>query len=768
VAGTLAKASGARARRLGPATILSAHTEVFEEEAMATRALDVAGGLEQELSAAEELSGRGRHREALLSANRLLLQLGRAPELEPRLRLVRGAALVAIGSTTAGIEHLGRARCGKGADAGRAALWLARVHLGRLALDEARVELDAAARLLSSEPAAVRAEVLELEAAWLRDRGRVADALACEQRRADLLSDAPAADRGRAACARAGLLVALGRWDEARARLAEAAELLTGDAGHGGVALEAARAALAVATGDCGGAREASDRAAALARGLDDARLPAELLLLRSDAELAAGDAAAADALAAEAQARFSALGEARGEVWARIRRAHALVALGEAARAARDARAARRQAPPASVLRAWAALALGRALLRSDPAQAAEAFEATLQVAGAGGRSDLVHAATLGVALAQGSRGEARRRAALEALAVWGDRRVLGLAIADARAVLGEHACGDAPAEGASPREADAEPDLPGLVGRCEAICALKLEVARVAESDAFVHLTGETGTGKGRLAEAIHQRSRRAAGPFVAVNASALPDELFEAELFGHARGAFTGAISAREGLVAAAEGGTLFLDEVADLSPRAQAKLLLFLQDLRYRKLGENAQRRADVRVITAANVPLEERVAAGQFRADLYYRLAVVRLRLPALRERGADVTLLALHFLERFAAREGRPVPALGRELLALLAAHGWPGNVRELENAMQRALVLAGRGPLQRRHFDETLGRTALAPAGRSLREALRAFERGFVGEALRRSGGNRTRAAVELGLTRQALLMKVQRLGLA
>jgi DNA-binding NtrC family response regulator len=735
---------------------------------MATRALDVAGGLERELRAAEELSGRGRHRDALLAANRLLLQLGRAPELEPRLRLVRGAALVAIGSTAAGVDHLGRARAGEGADAGRAALWLARVHLGRLALDEARVEIDAAARLLFREPAAARAEVLELEAAWLRDRGRVTQALDCEERRAQLLSDLPAPARGRAACSRASLLVALGRWDEARALLADAAVLLAGDAGHGAVGLETARVALAVATGDCGGAREAADRAAALARALDDARLPAELLLLRSDAELAAGDAAAADALAAEAQARFSGLGEPRGEAWARIRRAHALVALGEAERAAREARAARRLAPAASVLRAWAALALGRALLRSDPTRAAEAFEETLQVAGAGGRRDLVHAATLGVALAQGGRGEARRRAVLEALAVWGDRRVLGLAIADARAVLGEHAAAETPGGTGSAGEIDADTELPGLLGRCEAIRALKGEVARVAESDAFVHLTGETGTGKGRLAEAIHALSRRAAGPFVAVNASGLPDELFEAELFGHARGAFTGAISAREGLVAAAEGGTLFLDEVADLTPRAQAKLLLFLQDLRYRKLGESGQRRADLRVITAANVPLEERVASGQFRADLFYRLAVVRLRLPPLRERGADVGLLARHFLERFAAREGRPVPTLGRELLALLEGHGWPGNVRELENAMQRALVLAGRGPLQRGHFEETRGRAAPAPAGRSLREALRGFERAFVGDALRRCGGNRTRAAVELGLTRQALLMKVQRLGLA
>ncbi|MGE0454109.1 MAG: sigma 54-interacting transcriptional regulator [Vicinamibacteria bacterium] len=734
---------------------------------MATRALDVAGGLEQELRAAEELSGRGRHREALLAANRLLVQLGRAPELEPRLRLVRGAALVAIGSTTAGLDHLGRARGAFGAEAGRAALWLARVHLGRLALEEARAELDAAARLLRGEPDEARAEVLELEAAWLRDRGRATEALACEERRAQLLSDAPAALRGGAACSRACLLVSLGRWDESRLLLGEAAELLAGDAGRAAVVLETARAALAVATGDCAGAREASDRAAALARTLDDARLPAELLLLRSDAELAAGDAAAADAVAAEAQARFSGLGEARGEAWARIRRAHALVAQGETERAAREARAARRLAPSASVLRAWAALALGRALLRSDPERAAEAFEETLQVAGAGGRSDLVHAATLGVALAQGGRGEARRRAALEALAVWGDRRVLGLAIADARALLGEHAA-QAPPERGAAAGPDPDTELPGLLGRCEAIRALKREVARVAESDAFVHLMGETGTGKGRLAEAIHLRSRRAAGPFVAVNASALPDELFEAELFGHARGAFTGAVSAREGLVAAAEGGTLFLDEVADLSPRAQAKLLLFLQDLRYRKLGESGQRRADLRVITAANVPLDERVASGRFRADLFYRLAVVRLRLPPLRERGADVGLLARHFLERFAARDGRPAPALGRELLALLEAHAWPGNVRELENAMQRALVLAGPVPLQRGHFDETLGRTRLAPAARSLREALRGFERGFVGDALRRCGGNRTRAAVELGLTRQALLTKVQRLGLA
>jgi transcriptional regulator with PAS, ATPase and Fis domain len=289
---------------------------------------------------------------------------------------------------------------------------------------------------------------------------------------------------------------------------------------------------------------------------------------------------------------------------------------------------------------------------------------------------------------------------------------------------------------------------------------------MALVAASDASAHVFGETGTGKEKVARAVHARSRRAGRPFVALNASTLTDELFESEMFGHVRGAFTGAVADRRGHVAEAEGGTLFLDEVTDLTPRAQAKLLRFLQDREYRRLGESSTRRADVRVITAANAPLEELVRRNAFREDLMYRLDGIVLTLPPLRERGDDVLLLARYFLQQAAAREGRPAPGLRPEVLRQLEAWDWPGNVRELENEMQRLVVMAGAGPARLEHLSPRVQARRSASRG-SLRLAVLAAEREAIREALSRQAGNRTRAASHLGITRQALLGKMKRLGL-
>jgi len=308
--------------------------------------------------------------------------------------------------------------------------------------------------------------------------------------------------------------------------------------------------------------------------------------------------------------------------------------------------------------------------------------------------------------------------------------------------------------------------PLFPELVGRSQAMQALFGEMARVTDSEVSVHVFGETGTGKERVALAIHRRSRRSSQPFVALNASSLSDELFEAELFGHAKGAFTGAVAAREGYVARAEGGTLFIDEVAELTPRGQAKLLRFVQEKEYRRVGETETRRSNVRVLSAANVDLDRRVAAGLFREDLMYRLRPIVLALPPLRERGDDVLILARHFLRAAAQRERAPVPVLPLEVVKDLARYGWPGNVRELENEMSRLVVLAGRAPLRREHLSPRI--RAASPDPRSgLREARRGFEREFVARALSRNDGNRTRTACELGVTRQALVAKIRRLGL-
>jgi DNA-binding NtrC family response regulator len=322
--------------------------------------------------------------------------------------------------------------------------------------------------------------------------------------------------------------------------------------------------------------------------------------------------------------------------------------------------------------------------------------------------------------------------------------------------------------AEGPAPEaEGDAAGQFPDLIGRSRAMQDLFREMSRLAPLDVSVHIFGETGTGKERVAHALHRHSRWREGPWVAVNAASLSDELFESELFGHVKGAFTGALADRRGYVAEAEGGTLFLDEVTDLSPRAQAKLLRFLQEREYRRLGETRLVRADLRVVTASNVPLEERVSAGLFRSDLMYRLTQTTLLVPPLRDRGDDVVLLARHFLRQLSGRAGTPAPALSQEAVRALLRHSWPGNVRELESEAVRALARAGTGNLGCEHLSKSIAAEPPAPRA-PLKRSLLAFERSEIVRALGRHGGNRTRAALDLGLSRQALLAKITRLGIA
>lgn len=304
------------------------------------------------------------------------------------------------------------------------------------------------------------------------------------------------------------------------------------------------------------------------------------------------------------------------------------------------------------------------------------------------------------------------------------------------------------------------------GLVGRCPAIEALKRRIAQFAGSELRVHIFGETGTGKERVAHALHALSPRSGRRFVAVNVAGFSDELFASELFGHARGAFTGALSARDGYVAQAEGGTLFIDEVAEISPLAQVRLLRFLQEREYQRVGETLTRRADVRIVSATNVDLAERVERGRFRKDLFYRLKEERLVVPALRERGSDVLLLARHFLRLAAQGRPLPPPALGPEVEALLLAYRWPGNVRQLEGEMRRLFVLAaGRQALPMDLSPEIQE----SPSQRGdLRSAMRRQEAAFLHSALTRHGGVQARAAAELGITRQAFGAKLRRLRLA
>ncbi len=307
----------------------------------------------------------------------------------------------------------------------------------------------------------------------------------------------------------------------------------------------------------------------------------------------------------------------------------------------------------------------------------------------------------------------------------------------------------------------------VPEIVGDSPAAAAVRDAVARAASTPFAVLVEGESGTGKELVARALHRLSARRDRRFVAVNCAALSDELVEAELFGHTRGAFTGAVGARTGLFEDAHGGTLFLDEVAELSPRAQAKLLRVLQEREVRRVGENAARAIDVRVVAATNRPLVDACAAGQFRDDLRFCLAVVNIRLAPLRERAEDVASLARTFWAR-TVREVDKRAVLGADALARLASHAWPGNVRELQNVIAGLAVVApARGRVAARHVDlvlATAGATRHGPP-MSLERARRACDRQTVAAALARHAGSRTAAARELGLSRQGLMKIVRRL---
>jgi DNA-binding NtrC family response regulator len=294
---------------------------------------------------------------------------------------------------------------------------------------------------------------------------------------------------------------------------------------------------------------------------------------------------------------------------------------------------------------------------------------------------------------------------------------------------------------------------------------------VDAAAPTDSTVLLLGETGTGKELLARRLHARSRRAAHPFVRVNCAAVPLEMWESEFFGHRKGSFTGATSDREGRFQLANQGTLLLDEIGAMPPDGQAKLLRVIQDGEMQRLGDDRPSQVDVRLLASTNSELEASVKAGSFRADLYYRLDVVRIAVPPLRERLEDVVPLARAFAEEFARRLGQPAPALGPETAARLRSYRWPGNVRELRNVVERALVLDPVHGLEGLELlPATGGPTAAEPAAPrdlSLREALGRLERELLLEALRRAGNVRKDAAHLLGIDPRNLSYYLNKHGL-
>mgnify|MGYP001492443099 CR=1 FL=1 len=302
-------------------------------------------------------------------------------------------------------------------------------------------------------------------------------------------------------------------------------------------------------------------------------------------------------------------------------------------------------------------------------------------------------------------------------------------------------------------------------IVGSSAPMVEVYRMVESVAHSMATVLLQGESGTGKELVARAIHNRGPRARAPFIPVNCSAIPETLVEAELFGHVKGAFTGAVESRMGLFEAARGGTILLDEIGDLPLQTQVKLLRTLQDGEIKRVGSNETVRVDTRVIAASNIDLQDAMERGAFRRDLFYRLSVITISLPPLRQRPEDIPLIAYHFLKKYAARSGRSITRISLETMQALRAHSWPGNVRELENAMERAVVMAreetilpGDLPAQIADVRPSQPSAELMldlPFAEAKKRAVEAFESAYVENMLKRAGGNVSEAARQAGLDR-------------
>jgi len=317
--------------------------------------------------------------------------------------------------------------------------------------------------------------------------------------------------------------------------------------------------------------------------------------------------------------------------------------------------------------------------------------------------------------------------------------------------------------------------PARSGLVGTSPPMAALDARLAKLAPHKTTVLVEGESGTGKELVARALHRGSPRGEGPFVAVNCGAIPEALLESELFGHVRGAFTDATRDKRGLIEEASSGTLFLDEVGELPLALQAKLLRVLQEERLRPLGATEERVVDVRVVAATVRELDTEVAEGRFREDLYYRLAVARVRMPPLRERRGDIPLLCAHFIRKHAGRLGfQAAPALTAEAIAFLESYAWPGNVRELENVIEHAIVLAEGPELDPSSLPERLRQSEPAPLslvsaapGLSIKENTRLLEAELIRRALAQTAGNRTKAVELLEISHRALLYKIKEYGL-
>jgi two-component system response regulator PilR (NtrC family) len=300
-------------------------------------------------------------------------------------------------------------------------------------------------------------------------------------------------------------------------------------------------------------------------------------------------------------------------------------------------------------------------------------------------------------------------------------------------------------------------------IIGRSEAMLEVFKMIETVARTNSTILLTGESGTGKGLVAQAVHFHSLRREKPMVSLNCGAMPETLLESEMFGHMRGAFTGADANKKGLLEVAEKGTIFLDEIGEMSPVMQVKLLRVLQERRFRRVGGLEELQADIRVIAATNQDLTKAVAEGRFREDLYYRINVIPIALPALRERREDIPLLAEHFLAKYAEQMEKPITAIARSAMDLLLQHDWPGNIRELENVIERAVALERTPAILPESLPPSIRGGAprngtqpeyLPDSGFDLEAHVKEIERGYIAQALERSGGVQVKAAELLGMS--------------
>jgi two-component system, NtrC family, response regulator len=307
---------------------------------------------------------------------------------------------------------------------------------------------------------------------------------------------------------------------------------------------------------------------------------------------------------------------------------------------------------------------------------------------------------------------------------------------------------------------------DMLGTSPQMQEVFAL---IRKVATTNAPVLLLGESGTGKEMAAAAIHRRSTRKEGPFIAINCNAIPENLLESELFGHEKGAFTGAHVQRKGLLETASGGTLFLDEIGELPPAIQVKLLRFLQEHRLQRVGGRQEIQVDTRLVAATNANLKELINSGKFREDLYFRIAVVTIRLLPLRERGGDIVFLAREFLQRYSSQDGRPKMVFAPEALRAMSRYSWPGNVRELQNRVKRGVIMSSGSRVTAKDLELERDQVNLTSSSTTtLRQAREHVERKMVEQALKRNSGKITSAAADLGISRPTLYELMEKLGIA